>query len=212
MDKYQSLGHSQWECLYHVVFIPKCRRRTLYEELRKYLGGLFRELASQKEFQVEEGHLMRDHVHMLLRIAPKYAVSQVVGYIKGKSAIHLARVYGERKCKFVRQHFWARGCFVSTELSVAPCGEKGALPRGLLLAEKHRAEETPAHTRRPRSGRCSAKRLGSCASVYVAVADMMLLATSRRHRLHCRHAIHPLQASLNSRQRMRTAWCEKSPP
>jgi putative transposase len=86
----------------------------LYEELRKYLGGLFRELASQKEFQVEEGHLMRDHVHMLLRIAPKYAVSQVVGYIKGKSAIHLARVYGERKRNFVGQHFWARGYFVST--------------------------------------------------------------------------------------------------
>ena len=114
MDKYQSLNHTQWECLYHVVFIPKCRRRTLYEELRKYLGGLFRELASQKECQVEEGHLMRDHVHMLLRIPPKYAVSQVVGYMKGKSAIHLARVYGERKRNFVGQHFWARGCFLST--------------------------------------------------------------------------------------------------
>ncbi len=114
MDEYQSLSHTQWECLYHVVFIPKCRRRTLYAELRKYLGGVFRRLAEQKESGVEEGHLMVDHVHMRLRIPPKYAVSQVVGFIKGKSAIHLARVYGERKRNFVGQHFWARGYFVST--------------------------------------------------------------------------------------------------
>ena len=114
MDEYQSLSHTQWECLYHVVFIPKCRRRTLYVGLRKYLGEVFRQLAEQKESQVEEGHLMSDHVHMMLRIPPKYAVSQVVSFIKGKSAIHLARVYGERKRNFVGQHFWARGYFVST--------------------------------------------------------------------------------------------------
>ena len=78
------------------------------------LGEVFRELARQKESRVEEGHLMPDHVHMMLAIPPKYAVSQVVGYIKGKSAIHLARVYGERKRNFVGQHFWARGYFVST--------------------------------------------------------------------------------------------------
>jgi len=114
MDKCQSLNHTQWEYLYHVVFIPKRRRHTLYVELRKYLGGVFKELARQKESTVEEGHLMKDHVHMLLRIPPKFAVSQVVGYIKGKSAIHLARVYGERKRNFVGQHFWARGYFVST--------------------------------------------------------------------------------------------------
>lgn len=114
MDEYQSLSHTQWECLYHVVFVPKCRRRTLYAELRKCLGEVFRQLAEQKESRVEEGHLMVDHVHMMLRIPPKYAVSQVVGFIKGKSAIHLARVYGERKRNFVGQHFWARGYFVST--------------------------------------------------------------------------------------------------
>lgn len=114
MDKYESLSHTKWECKYHVVFIPKCRRRTLYEQLRQHLGEVFRELARQKESRVEEGHLMPDHVHMMLAIAPKYAVSQVVGYIKGKSAIHLARVYGERKRNFVGQHFWARGYFVST--------------------------------------------------------------------------------------------------
>ena len=114
MDEYASLSHTKWECKYHVVFIPKCRRKTLYRELRKHLGEVFRRLAEQKESRVEEGHLMPDHVHMMIAIPPKYAVSQVVGYIKGKSAIHLARVYGERKRSFVGQNFWARGYFVST--------------------------------------------------------------------------------------------------
>jgi putative transposase len=97
-----------------VVFIPKCRRKTLYEKLRPHLGEVFRQLAEQKECRIEEGHLMADHVHILISIPPKYAVAQVIGYIKGKSAIHLARVYGERKRNFVGQHFWARGYFVST--------------------------------------------------------------------------------------------------
>ena len=114
MDENESLSHSKWECKYHVVFIPKCRRRTLYKALRKHLGEVFRRLASQRESRILEGHLMPDHVHMLISIPPKYAVSQVIGYIKGKSAIHLARVYGEKKRNFVGQHFWARGYFVST--------------------------------------------------------------------------------------------------
>jgi putative transposase len=114
MDEVQTLSHSKWECKYHVVFIPKYRRKSLYGELRGYLGEVFRRLAEQKESRIEEGHLMPDHVHMMISIPPKYAVSQVVGYIKGKSAIHLARVYGERKRNFVGQHFWARGYFVST--------------------------------------------------------------------------------------------------
>ena len=96
------------------MFIPKCRRKTLYGDLRQYLGEVFRRLAQQKESRIEEGHLLSDHVHMLIAIPPKYAVAQVVGFIKGKSAIHLARVYGERKRNFVGQHFWARGYFVST--------------------------------------------------------------------------------------------------
>jgi len=114
MDDFESLSHSRWDCKYHVVFIPKCRRKALYGELRRHLGEVFRRLAQQKESSVEEGHLMVDHVHMLLSIPPKYAVSSVVGYIKGKSAIHLARVYAERRRNFVGQHFWARGYFVST--------------------------------------------------------------------------------------------------
>lgn len=114
MDEYESLSHSKWECKYHVIFIPKCRRKTLYKELRQHLGEVFRHLAERKQSRIEEGHLMADHVHMMISIPPKYAVSEVVGYIKGKSAIHLARVYGERKQNFVGQHFWARGYMVST--------------------------------------------------------------------------------------------------
>lgn len=114
MDDYKSLSHTRWECKYHVVFIPKCRRKKLYGELRKHLGEVFRELARRKECEILEGHLMPDHVHMMISIPPKYSVSQVVGYIKGKSAIHLARVYGETRRNFVGQHFWARGYFVST--------------------------------------------------------------------------------------------------
>ncbi len=114
MDDVESLSHTKWECKYHVVFIPKYRRRVLYGELRSHLGEVFRRLAQQRESRIEEGHLMPDHVHVLISIPPKYAVSQVIGYMKGKSAIHLARVYGESKRNFVGQSFWARGYFVST--------------------------------------------------------------------------------------------------
>ena len=114
MDEYQSLSHPKWDCKYQVIFIPKYRRRALYGQLRRHLGEVFRKLGEQKESRIEEGHLMADHVHMMIAIPPKYAVSQVVGFIKGKSAIHLARSYAERSRNFVGQHFWASGYFVST--------------------------------------------------------------------------------------------------
>ena len=114
MDEYESLSHTKWECKYHVVFIPKCRRKTLFGQLRQHLGEVFHRLAAQKESRIEEGHLQPDHVHMLISIPPKYAVSQVVGFIKGKSAIYVARVYGDKKRNFVGQSFWARGFFAST--------------------------------------------------------------------------------------------------
>ena len=114
MDEAESLSHTKWECKYHVVFIPKMRRKALYGQLRLHLREVFRDLAQQRESRIEEGHLMPDHVHMMISIPPKYSVSQVIGYIKGKSAIHIARVYGERRRNFVGQHFWARGYFVST--------------------------------------------------------------------------------------------------
>ena len=109
MDEMESLSHTKWECKYYVVFIPKCRRIVLYGELRRHLGEVFRKLAEQKASRIEEGHLLSDQVHMMIAIPPTYAVSQGIGFIKGKSAIHLARVYGETKKNFVGQHFWARG-------------------------------------------------------------------------------------------------------
>ena len=114
MDACQSLSHTVWDCKYHVVWIPKYRRKVLYEELREHLGHVFKELARQKECRILEGHLMTNHVHMLISIPPKYGVAQVVGFIKGKSAIHIARVFQGRKKNFTGQSFWARGYFVST--------------------------------------------------------------------------------------------------
>ena len=110
----ESLSHTRWECKYHVVFIPKYRKKVIFGQIRKELGDVFRRLARQKDSEIEEGHLMSDHVHMMISIPPKYAVSQVIGFIKGKSAIHIARVYAGRKRNYVGQHFWARGYFAST--------------------------------------------------------------------------------------------------
>lgn len=114
MRDFNVSSHSVWDCKYHVIWIPKCRRKVLYGKLRKDLGRVLRALAAQRESTIEEGHLRADHVHMLISIPPKYAVAKVVGYIKGKSAIHIARTYGGRKRNFVGQKFWARGYFVST--------------------------------------------------------------------------------------------------
>ena len=109
MQNYGSLSHTKWECKYHVVFIPKYRKKRIYGEIRRRLGEVLRRLAEQRESRVEEGHLMPDHVHMMLSIPPKYSVSQVIGYMKGKSAIHIAREFAGRKRNFVGRHFWARG-------------------------------------------------------------------------------------------------------
>ncbi|GIK37365.1 MAG: IS200/IS605 family transposase [Chloroflexota bacterium] len=110
----QSLSHTKWECKYHIVWIPKYRRKILFGTLRKELGQVLRELARQKESEVIEGHLLPDQVHMLVSIPPKYSVAQVVGYIKGKSAIWIARTYSGRQRNFTGEHFWARGYYVST--------------------------------------------------------------------------------------------------
>ncbi len=114
MREVGSLNHSRWECKYHVVFIPKYRKKVIFGQIRRDLGEVIKRLAQQRESYIEEGHLLPDHVHIMISIPPKYAVSQVIGYIKGKSAIHIARSYSERKRNFVGQHFWARGFFVST--------------------------------------------------------------------------------------------------
>ena len=114
MTTYRSLNHTKWHCQYHVVFIPQYRKKAIYGGLRAHLGDVLRQLALHRESRVEEGHLLEDHVHMLVSIPPKYSVAQVVGYIKGKSAIHIAREFADRPQKFVGQHFWARGHFVLT--------------------------------------------------------------------------------------------------
>ena len=113
MERYESLHHSKWECKYHVVWIPKCRKKVLYGQLRKELGRVLQELSRQKECKVIQGTLKVDHVHMVISIPPKYSVSQVVGYVKGKSAIWVARATGNKR-NFVGQNFWARGYCVST--------------------------------------------------------------------------------------------------
>ena len=114
MKDIQRLQHTAWECKYHIVFIPTYRRKALFTALRKELGPVFRELARRQGCRVEEGHLRSDHVHMLVSIPPKYAVAAIVGYRKGKSAIHIARTYRGKERNFTGEHFWARGYFVST--------------------------------------------------------------------------------------------------
>jgi putative transposase len=113
-ETYQSLSHSKWDCKYHVVFVPKRRRKALYGSIRQQLGPILRELARQKQCQIIEGHLMPDHVHMVMAVPPKYAVASVIGFIKGKSAIAIARQFGGRERNFTGEHFWARGYAVST--------------------------------------------------------------------------------------------------
>jgi putative transposase len=114
MKNYQSLNHTKWDCKYHVIFIPKRRKRRIYGTIRKHLGRVFHELARQKESAILEGHLRPDHIHMCVSIPPKFAVSSVIGYIKGKSAISIARNITGRPKNFAGESFWARGYFVST--------------------------------------------------------------------------------------------------
>ena len=114
MSDYGSLAHSKWDCKYHIVFIPKYRKRKLFCQVRRYLGDVFHELARQKNSKILEGHMMSDHVHMCVSIPPKHSVTQVIGYIKGKSAIAVARQFGGRKRNFNGERLWARGYAVST--------------------------------------------------------------------------------------------------
>ena len=132
MNTPKSLNHRKWECKYPVVWIPKYKRKSLYKGLRQYLGTILKELSTQKECTIEEGHLMSDHVHILISIPPKYSVSQVVGFIKGKSAISIARTYMGRRKNFTGQSFWARGYYVST------VGKDEATVRNYI---KHQEEE-----------------------------------------------------------------------
>ncbi len=113
-SSYNSLSHSKWDCKYHIVFIPKGRKKLLYGKIRKFLCPVFHELASQRGSTIVEGHMVKDHVHMLIKIPPKYSVAEVVGYLKGKSAIAVARQFSGRQRNFNGERLWARGYAVST--------------------------------------------------------------------------------------------------
>ena len=112
-EDYHSLAHSKWDCKYHIVFVPKLRKKVIYGKIRPKLGTIFHALASQKDCRILQGHLLHDHVHMLIEVPPKYKVSEVVGFLKGKSAIAIAREFGRTR-NFTGEHFWARGYAVST--------------------------------------------------------------------------------------------------
>ena len=114
MSNTNHLNHSTWECKYHLVFTPKYRKKLLFSQIRKDLKSVFHRLAAQKECKIEEGHLLIDHVHMLLSIPPKHSVSSIVGFLKGKSSIWIAQHIANKQRNFVGQKFWARGYFVST--------------------------------------------------------------------------------------------------
>lgn len=114
MRDFKNLSHTRWDCKYHTVFIPKRRRKLIFGRLRKYLREVFYELARQRPVVIEEGHLMLDHVHMCLSIPPKFAVSNVVEFLKGKSTISIARTFKGRQRNFSGEEFWARGYYVST--------------------------------------------------------------------------------------------------
>ena len=113
-NMYQSLSHSKWDCKYHLIFVPKYRKKAIFGDIRRYLGPIFHELARQKECRIVEGHLMRDHVHMCIEIPPKHAVSSVIGFMKGKSALAITRKFGVKQRNFNGENFWARGYAVST--------------------------------------------------------------------------------------------------
>ena len=135
MPDEKSLTHSVWECKYHVVWIPKCRKKQLYGGVAKYLGSIFHQLAKERESRILEGHLRPDHVHMLIEIPPKYSVAQVVGYIKGKSAIAIARRFVGRQKNFTGQNFWARGYYVTT------VGRDEAAVRKYILAQEEEEDK-----------------------------------------------------------------------
>ena len=114
MKDWQSLAHTKWECKYHIVLVPKYRKKILYGKIRSRLGNIIRELCRQRDIGLLEGHAMPDHIHVCLSIPPKYSVAMVVGYIKGKSAIRIHREILGISQGFTNKHFWSRGYCVST--------------------------------------------------------------------------------------------------
>ncbi len=114
MDDDLSLSHTRWNCKYHIVFIPKYRRKAIYGKLRTDIGQILRQLCEYKDVEIIEAHAMPDHIHMLVRIPPKLAVSNFMGYLKGKSSLMIFERHANLKYKYGNRNFWAKGFFVST--------------------------------------------------------------------------------------------------
>jgi len=113
-NKTDSLAHTKWMCKYHIVFAPKYRRKVIYNQTRKDIGQIMQELCKYKGVEIIEGHMMPDHIHMLLSIPPKYSISSVMGYLKGKSALMIFERHANLKYKYGNRHFWCEGYYVST--------------------------------------------------------------------------------------------------
>mgnify|MGYP002520766977 FL=1 len=109
-----SLAHTQWNCKYHIVFAPKYRRQIIYGKIKADIGRMLRKLCEIKGVEIIEAEACKDHIHMLLSIPPKYSVSQIVGYLKGKSSLMIFEKYAQLKYKYGNRHFWCRGYYVDT--------------------------------------------------------------------------------------------------
>ena len=109
-----SLAHTKWNCKYHIVFAPKYRRRVIYGKIKQDIGRMLRKLCEYKEVEIIEAEACKDHIHMLVSIPPKYSVSQIMGYLKGKSSLMIFEKYANMKYKYGNRHFWCRGYYVDT--------------------------------------------------------------------------------------------------
>ena len=109
-----SLAHTKWNCKYHIVFAPKYRRQVIYGKIKADIGKMLRKLCEYKQIEILEAEACKDHIHMLISVPPKYSISQVMGYLKGKSSLMIFEKYANLKYKYGNRHFWCRGFYVDT--------------------------------------------------------------------------------------------------
>ena len=114
MSTENSLAHTKWECKYHIVFAPKYRRQVIYKDIRADVGEILGTLCRRKGIEIIEAESCPDHIHMLVRIPPKYSVSEIMGYLKGKSSLMIFEKHANLKYKYGNRHFWCRGYYVDT--------------------------------------------------------------------------------------------------
>ena len=109
-----SLAHTKWNCKYHIVFAPKYRRQVIYGKIKADIGKMLRKLCEYKQIEILEAEACKDHIHMLISVPPKYSISQIMGYLKGKSSLMIFEKYANLKYKYGNRHFWCRGFYVDT--------------------------------------------------------------------------------------------------